>query len=115
MIVSHANEMSLFFCLFTEGNRWNSSNSNNSKSHRTSSSHDGFGPGQVLNNSNKHASNAWSTGSSNVPPPLAHTNELKLRGMDAISKSGIQLEQVGLNSTPSLDAAQRKTLPAWIR
>lgn len=42
-------------------------------------------------------------------------NDLRLHGLDANAKSGIQLEQIGLNAAPPLDAAQRKTLPAWIR
>lgn len=72
----------------------------------------------------------WSSGSAstmgaNVPPPppsfanshsAHHPSDLRLQGLDANQKSGIQLEQVGnLTATPSLDAAQRKTLPAWIR
>lgn len=51
------------------------------------------------------------------PPPFVSTNnpELKMHGSDANLKSGIQLDQIGLNATPSLDAVQRKKLPAWIR
>lgn len=60
----------------------------------------------------------------NAPPPPPsfvnsnsnHPNDLRLQGLDAHPKSGIQLEQLGtINATPPLDAAQRKTLPAWIR
>lgn len=51
-------------------------------------------------------------------PPFANSNnsnEMRTQGLDANPKSGIQLEQIGLNAAPPLDAAQRKTLPAWIR
>lgn len=72
----------------------------------------------------------WSSGSTSVmaanapPPPPSfvnsnanhHPSDLRLQGLDANQKSGIQLEQVGnVTATPPLDAAQRKTLPAWIR
>lgn len=99
------------------GNRWNSSNSNNSKSQRAHQSNDGYVSGQVFNNA-KQTGNVWSTGPSSVVAntlPFIHTNNLGELKVDANSKSGIQLEQVGLNATPPLDAAQRKTLPAWIR
>lgn len=111
----------------TEGNRWNATNSNHSKSQRNSS--DSFVSGQVYGNA-KQPMPAWSSGStstmgSNVAPPppsfansnsAHHPSDLRLQGLDANQKSGIQLEQVGnLTATPSLDAAQRKTLPAWIR
>ncbi|XP_055307585.1 arginine/serine-rich protein PNISR [Sitodiplosis mosellana] len=102
------------------GNRWNSTNSNNSKSQRAHQPNDGYVSGQVFNNA-KQTGKVWSTGPSSAvvatnATPFVHTNnELKVHGLDANSKSGIQLEQVGLNATPPLDAAQRKTLPAWIR
>lgn len=50
-----------------------------------------------------------------LPMHSNNANELKMHGLDANPKSGIQLDQIGLNATPSLDAVQRKTLPAWIR
>lgn len=113
-----------------EGNRWNATNSNHSKSHRNSS--DTFVSGQVYNNAKQHQQQqqptplpVWSSGSTstmgaNAPPFVNsnsnHPSDLRLHGLDANQKSGIQLEQVGnLTATPSLDAAQRKTLPAWIR
>lgn len=111
----------------TEGNRWNATNSNHSKSHRNSN--ESFVSGQVYGNA-KQPMPVWSGGStstlgSNVAPPppsfansnsAHHPSDLRLQGLDANQKSGIQLEQVGnLTATPSLDAAQRKTLPAWIR
>lgn len=40
---------------------------------------------------------------------------MRSHGLDVNPKSGIQLDQIGLNAAPTLDAAQRKTLPAWIR
>lgn len=106
--------------LTSEGNRWSSSNSNHSKSQRIPPN-DGYAPGQVFNNAKP--SSAWSSSGSssqmtNAPPFAAAANsasDLRPKGLDANSKSGIQLEQVGLNATPPLDAAQRKTLPAWIR
>lgn len=98
---------------FTEGNRWGSLNQ--SKGHRN----DNYASGQVFNQ--KQANNSWSNDSSSVQtnafPFGNHSNNSKLQATDtnAITKSGIQVDQVGLNATPSLDAAQRKTLPAWIR
>ncbi|XP_031627004.1 arginine/serine-rich protein PNISR [Contarinia nasturtii] len=103
-----------------KGNRWGSS-----KSQRIPPGGDGYAAsGQVFNNA-KQMGSVWSTppasasSSTNMPPFMhinAHANEqFKMHGMDANSKSGIQLEQIGLNATPTLDAAQRKTLPAWIR
>lgn len=67
------------------------------------------------------ANSTWETPpSANMPNnPFARTNssnEFKMHGVDANPKSGIQLENIDLNSAPPpLDAAQRKTLPAWIR
>lgn len=104
-----------------EGNRWGSS-----KSHRMPQGDGYAASGQVFNNA-KPIINVWSTqppsaSSTSTPnvPPFMHANahpndQLKMHGMDANLKSGIQLEQIGLNATPTLDAAQRKTLPAWIR
>lgn len=106
-----------FFFTISEGNRWNSSNSNSSKSHRMPN--DGYASGQVFNHAKP--SNVWSTGGSSAmtnAPPFANSNnsnEMRTQGLDANPKSGIQLEQIGLNAAPPLDAAQRKTLPAWIR
>lgn len=69
--------------------------------------------------------NAWpvaSTATTTTTPismqnaSFSHANiELKSHGMDTNLKSGIQLENIDLNTAPPLDAAQRKTLPAWIR
>jgi len=78
------------------GNRWGSKVQRN----------DNFASGQVFNS--KHANNSW-------PAESVQSSGQTNNALDANDKSGIQLEQVGLNSTPSLDAAQRKTLPAWIR
>lgn len=117
------------FTFHIEGNRWNATNSNHSKSQRNSN--EAFVSGQVYGNA-KQPMPVWSSGAApamgaNVPPPppsFANANapihhppsDLRLQGLDANQKSGIQLEQVGnITATPSLDAAQRKTLPAWIR
>lgn len=86
---------------------------NQSKGHRN----DNHTSGQVFNA--KQVNNAWANESSGVQAnalPFGNANnssDSKFNVLDA--KSGIQVEQVGLNATPSLDAAQRKTLPAWIR
>lgn len=56
--------------------------------------------------------NAWQTGSSSMTNASYNSNDEKF-GLD--NKSGTQLEQIGLDATSTLDATQRKTLPAWIR
>lgn len=48
----------------------------------------------------------------NDPGDVAHTNPNQL---DAQSKSGIDISIDNVPPAPSLDAAQRKSLPAWIR
>lgn len=91
---------------------------NHSKGQRN----DNYASGQVFN-AKQQQNNAWqapasesSSEQSNVLS-FGHANlstDSKFHAPDENSKSGI-LEQVGLNATPSLDAAQRKKLPAWIR
>lgn len=103
--------------MFTsEGKRWNSSNPNHSKSQRMQSNDGYAAPGQVFNSAKQPS--VWSSGTpTNSANPFArkpNVNEMKVDGLDA-NVSGIQLDQLGLNAMPSLDAAQRKTLPAWIR
>lgn len=86
-------------------NRWSSTNQ--SKNHRNDNN---YVTGQVFNS--KQENNLWQS----EIVPNANSSESKFQATDTNSKSGItQVEQVGLNATPSLDAAQRKTLPAWIR
>lgn len=80
---------------------------NQTKNHRNDNN---YVTGQVFNS--KQENNSWQ--SETVPNTIS--SDSKLQAADTNSKSGItQVEQVGLNDTPSLDAAQRKTLPAWIR
>lgn len=56
--------------------------------------------------------NVWQTGPSSMANTSYNSNDTKF-GLD--NKSGTQLEQIGLDATSTLDATQRKTLPAWIR
>lgn len=81
---------------------------NQSKNHRNDNN---YVTGQVFNS--KHENNSWQ---SEIGPNANSSSDSKYHATDTNSKSGItHVEQVGLNAMPSLDAAQRKTLPAWIR